>query len=505
MRRRAPPRPGRSAILAGVSRRTLAVALVGLVVAVGLGVAVVAARGDDDAAAPGSTTTTAAPTTTTAPPPDGTPGEAGVGDPYFAGLGNGGYQVDHYDLELLWQADEGRLVGVARIEATATQDLSRFNLDLAGMEVTEVTVAGRPATVGRDDRELQITPVEAIEAGRPFIAEVTYGGRPEPISEGTSLFEVGWQTDGREAFVVSEPSGAATFFPVNDHPTDKATYTLEVTAPDDQVVAASGLLVDQRASGDGLRTWTYEARDQMASYLVQVAIGDYELVDAGEVDGVVVRHAFHRSLVDAATDTTARTAEMMALLREVFGPYPFEAYGVVAVDEPLGFALETQTLTIIGSDVAARGRRSDQLLLHELAHQWVGNAVSPATWQDIWLNEGFATYAEWLWLERTGVADAAEVARSYQGSGDLDLPPGDPGADELFSGTVYVRGGMTLQALREEIGDDAFFELLRTWVATHDDGAASTEDLVDLAEEISGQDLDALFETWLYADTLPTL
>jgi len=488
-------RPGRVALVALV-----AVAIVGVVAWVAL---------DDGDDGPAATPTTARPssttTATTAPPVEGAVGAAGVGDPYFPDLGNGGYDVEHYDLELTWQADIGRLAGRATVEATATQDLSRFNLDLVGLEVTSVQVDGAEAVVSREGRELQLTPATPIAEGTAFTAVVAYEGEPTPVPDGTDLFEVGWQTDGREAYVVSEPAGAATFYPVNDHPTDKATYTLEVTAPEDQVVAASGLLVGEPVPGEGTRTWAYEASDPMASYLVQVAIGDYELVDAGRFGDTAIRHAFHRSLADPARVATERTAEMIDVLDDVYGPYPFEAYGVVAVDEPLGFALETQTLTIIGSDIARWGRRADDILLHELAHQWVGNLVSPATWQDIWLNEGFATYSEWLWSERTGGATAAERARGVLGtSADLDVPPGDPGTGELFITSVYWRGGMALQALREQIGDDAFFELLRRWVEDHRNSTASTQDLVALAEEISGQELDDLFDRWIYAAERPS-
>jgi aminopeptidase N len=459
----------------------------------------------DTAASVGSTTTEAPTTTTSEPAVEGTPGADGVGDPYFPYLGNGGYDVDHYTLDLTWRADEGALDGVTTIEAVATHDLSSFALDLSGLDVQAVTVGGEPAGFDHADRELQITPRDPIAEGDDFTAVVTYSGKPVPVTDGTDLFDVGWQTDGREAFVVSEPTGASTFFPVNDHPTDKATYTFRVTAPADQTVAANGLLVAENDTGHGTRSWTYEASDPMASYLVQIAIGDYELVDAGEVEGVVLRHAFHRSLASQARTTVEATAEMIQLLDDVYGPYPFEAYGVLVVDEDLGFALETQTLTIIGSDIARHGRGADIILLHELAHQWVGDTVSPSSWQDIWLNEGFATYAEWLYTERTGGPSAAASARQWEGTPDLDLPPGDPGSAELFSITVYIRGGMTLQALRERVGDDDFFAILRTWVDDHRDGTASTEDLVALSEQVSGEDLDGLFDEWLYSPTLPDL
>ncbi len=444
----------------------LAVPLVALAL-VALRVSRATSHDDDPAAPPPSTTTSTEAPTTTEPEVvvEGEPGAPGVGDPYYPGLGNGGYDVDHYTLDLTWQPDEGSLSGVATIEATATQDLSRFNLDLSGLEVRSVTVAGETAAVAREGRELLIDPASDIADGASFATVITYDGKPKPLREGTDLFALGWQTDGRESFVVSEPSGAQTFFPANDHPTDKATYTLRVTAPEDQTVIANGLLASDDDTGHGTHSWTYEVRDPMATYLVQIAIGDYELVDAGRVGDVTIRHGLHRTLLDRARQTVEGTADMLTLLDDVFGPYPFEAYGVLAVDEALGFALETQSLTIIGSDIAAD--RAPQILLHGLAHQWVGDSVSPSTWKDIWLNEGFATYAEWIWLERTGQDTAAAVARRFAGVPELSTPPGDPGPDELFGGSVYIRGGMALQALREQIGDDDFFDVLRTWVEEH--------------------------------------
>jgi aminopeptidase N len=481
------------------------------VLAVGAALAVALAHDDGQGAEPRrppSVTTTAGSATTTTAAPSGEPGASGVGDPYFPDLGNGGYEVDHYDLDLTWAADAGVLAGRATISATATQDLSRFDLDLRGMEVSAVTVDGKPAAVDRADRELVVTPPVTLADGAAFTTVVTYSGRPEPISEGTDLFDVGWQTHGREAFVVSEPSGASTFFPANDHPSDKATYTFAITAPADQVVIANGLLTGQQDEPQGQRRWTYEAADPMATYLVQIAIGDLELIDGGRTaSGVVIRHAVHRGLGAGPRALLGRTGAMIDVLDDVYGPFPFGAYGVLVVDQDLGFALETQTLTIVGRDLATGSRNAEIVLLHELSHQWVGDAVSVSTWKDIWLNEGFATYSEWLWSERTGGRSAATSARARAraASAELDIPPGDPGAAELFSRTVYLRGGMTLQALREEIGDDAFFTVLRTWVDRHRYDDASTADFIALAEEVSGRQLDDLFQRWLYGPGLPSL
>src|SRR5687768_14972002 len=287
-----------------MTRRAVLIVVVP-VVAVALAALLIsrAATSDDDEPASSQATTTSSTdttTTSTEEPIRGEPGAPGVGDPYYPGLGNGGFDVEHYALDLTWLADQGVLEGVATVEATATQDLSRFNLDLSGLEVRGVTVAGDAAAVVHEGRELQIEPADDIAEGVEFTTVVTYRGTPTPIHEGTEIFDLGWQTDGREAFVVSEPSGAQTFFPVSDHPTDKATYTIRVTAPEDQTVAANGLLVSENDTGHGTRSWTYEASDPMASYLVQIAIGDYELVDAGKVGEVTVRHAFHRSIADQA-------------------------------------------------------------------------------------------------------------------------------------------------------------------------------------------------------------
>lgn len=484
-------------------RRSALLALAILLVAAAGVAAVIRDRGPESSSSPTRAATTLGPTSTTTIV--GTPGAEGAGDPYFPLAGNGGYDVVHYTLELTWQPGTGTIVGATTIEATATQDLSRFDLDLVGLDVASVTVDRAPAAIERHDRELQITPVAPVARGHRFTTTVRYSGVPRTVADGNDLFRTGWRRSGRRAFVLSEPVGAATFFPVNDHPSDKASYTFEVTAPADQVVAANGLLVGQPVAVGADRRWTYAAREPMASYLVQVAIGDFELVDGGTVGGVVIRHAFERGAVTSAKATASRTAQMIDVLDDVYGPFPFEAYGLLVVNARLGAALETQTLTIVGTDVGSSSRGSVAVLVHELAHQWVGDAVSPSTWKDVWLNEGFATYSEWLWTERTGGATTAQSARAAASTVGLESPPGDPGPLRLFTPTVYKRGAMTLEALRETIGDDAFFRVLRTWIDEHRYGVASTADFAALAERISGRPLGGLFQRWLYTPGLPQL
>ncbi|MGH9211990.1 MAG: M1 family metallopeptidase [Acidimicrobiales bacterium] len=427
-------------------------------------------------------------------------GADGVDDPYYPQTGNGGYDVAHYELDLTWDPERDRLDGVATIGAVATQALSSFNLDLIGLEVSEAAVNGEPATAEPEgERDLVVTPAEPLAADEEFTVGITYGGEPAPLRG--QLSELGgWQSDGEEVFVASEPDGAATFFPSNDHPSDKASYDLRITAPADQTVVANGTLDCTTDNDDGTRTWEFDAPEPMASYLVQVGIGNLRVEESTSPDGVPIRHAIDEDVYENGLASMEGTGEMIDYFAELFGPYPFEVYGGLVVDDDLGFALETQTLVLFPPGV------DQSFTSHELAHQWFGDHVSPATWQDIWLNEGFATYAEWMWLDHADLLPLETSVESGAEYGSLiDLPPADPGADDLFAATVYVRGAMTLHVLRDELGDDAFFGLLRDWVEQYGGSSASTADFEAMANEAAGTDLSPLFDAWLRSDELPSL
>ncbi|HSF85083.1 MAG TPA: M1 family metallopeptidase [Acidimicrobiia bacterium] len=476
-----------------------------------------ASSGAGDAAPPAESTSTVAPTTTTTttlPPATdmrliGAGDVAGLGDSRYPWLGNGGYDVQHYTLELTVLDDAPVLAGAAAVEAVAIEQLETFNLDFDPFEILSLTVDGEDAAYDQVDRELVITPATSIPGGEEFVVRIEYRGEPQPVPTEAIAFEVGWITaPNGTRYVVSEPDGASSWFPSNNHPLDKATYTFIVTAPTTLLPVANGTLVET-ITDLGATTYIYEMPQPMASYLATLVVGQLTTVDdtaSTAAAGVSIRNVLPPDL--AATPPTALglQGEMVAFFADIFGDYPFDLYGIAVVP---GFpaALENQTLSVFGDGIVNLPI-FEFVLAHELVHQWFGNHISPGDWGDIWLNEGFATYGEWLWLEHTegpeALAAVTQGNRESMAAAEFP-PPGDPPANNLFNGAVYRRGGLTLHALRLEIGDEAFFTTLRTYVDRFGGSTARTADFIAVAEEISGQELDDLFDAWLYAPDVPEL
>jgi aminopeptidase N len=343
-------------------------------------------------------------------------GAAGIGDPAFPTLGNGGYDAQHYTIALTADLVANTIDATTTISALATQELSAFNLDFAGPAVLSVEVNEAPADWERRDRELIVAPSAPLPAGEPFTVSVRYAGRPSSVSGSGIPLLVGWTDFGDGVFVASQPYGAMGWYPVNDHPLDKATYELRVTVPAPYVVAANGTLHETIASADGeMITYVWASRDPIASYLVTVNIDQFAVMQESGPDGLPLRTYYPPGHADAVAAEFARTADMIAFFSDAFGPYPFEAYGAVVIDAALPFALETQTLSLFGRNWITGTGAAEEAVAHELAHQWFGNSVSLARWGDIWLNEGFATYASWLWFEHDRGPDALEriVRRVY--------------------------------------------------------------------------------------------
>ena len=451
-----------------------------------------------------------------------TPGAPGVGDDYFPYAGNGGYDVRRYRLQLRYRPpvdpsvpeDElrGRLRGVATLRLRATEDLSAFNLDLRGLDVRSVRVDGRRTRfhqVQDDVRrrwEVTVRPRPKLEKGSRAKVVVRYGGRTaRPVDVEGVLY--GWVTTSDGALVANEPDAAMTWYPVSDHPTDKARYSFQVTVPRGTTAVANGLPARRPIHRRATTTWFWRAPDLQASYLSTVSVGDFDLRRSyRNRSGVPILNAVDADLTPENLATTneslAQQPRMIEFFESRFGPYPFVAFGAIVDDDDVGYALETQTRPVY-SQVAR-----ESTVAHELAHQWLGNSVSPQRWQDIWLNEGFATYAEWLWSEHDGGPTAAdqfaEVMAIPADDEFWEVVVADPGPTNLFAGAVYDRGAATLHALRMRLGDDAFFAGVRAWLQRYEDSSATTEELVEVYEDVSGEDLEAFFDDWLREPVRPT-
>lgn len=447
-----------------------------------------------------------------------TPGASGVGDPYYPTYGNGGYDVATYDLDITYDPATDVLDGEADIRATATQRLCSFNLDLVGLEVTGVTVDDRSASWSRTGQELVITPRYPVADGRRFEVEVEYGGVPVQFEIPGFGLPAGFMTTTDGAIVAGQPESATAWFPVNDHPTDKAAYEFDVTVPDGVEVAANGDLVGTRAR-HGWTTWSWRAPEPMASYLATIDIGDWDVTEWTTPSGLPVYDAVDSAITgglrEAIDSSLARQGEILDVLSADFGPYPFHTTGgIVDNHDQLRFALETQTRPVYSKffwlDRQGNPRNADWVVVHELAHQWFGDDLAVAQWDDIWLNEGFASYAEWMWAEYEGQGTTQEIFQATYDAIPADepfwsVPIGDPGVTDLFSDPVYVRGAMTLQALRNRVGDDTFWAIVQRWAADRSGGNVSTDEFVALAEEVSGQQLDDLFTAWLFTPGRPEL
>ncbi|WP_328465109.1 M1 family metallopeptidase [Actinoplanes sp. NBC_00393] len=445
-----------------------------------------------------------APSVTPSTAPTFQPGAEGVGDPYFPTYGNGGYDVAGYDLDLRYDPAAGRLSGTATITATATQHLSRFNLDLAHLKAEQVTVDGAAATSAAEGNELVITPAAGIVDGRKFTVVVRYAGQPA-LLENKALGNGGWMRVGNDgAIALGQPESASTWYPVNDHPSDKATFRLAMTVPDGIEVLSNGV-PGERETVDDWTTWRWTENSPMASYLSTVVIGQYRIT-RGTHGGKPMVTAIPESLPadGPAARSIARTGEITDFLAGHFGPYPFDANGGVVVDaDQITYALETQARPVYGNTFFARGLNPG-VVAHELAHQWFGDSVALSRWQDIWLNEGFATYAEWLWSEHEGDATAQQIFDRTYASFDWRQIPGDPTPERLFGSAVYQRGGMTVHALRRTIGDEAFSKLVKSWTADNRNGNVTADEFIAAAEKASGKDLDAFFQSWLYGTEKPS-
>jgi aminopeptidase N len=470
-------------------------------------------------------TAVGAQTAAAAPP---SPGAAGIGDRLFPQLGNGGYDVLHYDLSLRYATSSPSqpVDGTVRVVARATQGLSRFDLDFAGGAIGDVYVNGKAATWTRSGEELVITPPRSLREGQVFSTRVRHftatPTKPDPdVAESTAFFTT---PDG--SATADQPNIAHFLYPSNDHPRDKARFTFALDVPAGTTAVANGVLVS-REDRDGRWIWRYRQRQPMATELTQVAVGNFAVITRQGQDGVLLRDVVPRRLAADLEPKLATVVQHVPWLRERVGDFPFDAYGSLVVDQPLAFALETQTLSLYDTTWFGRPPAGwEPVMVHELSHQWFGDSVSPFEWSDVWLNEGHATWYENLYAQDKGLLrQSTEKLVPPAGANDLDAlmrwayglgdifrqlwgpvaRPVGPEFDKLFSPQVYYGGALVLFALRQEVGADVFQAIERAWLRRFRGRSASTDDFIAVASEVAGRDLTAFLRAWLYGTKTPPM
>ncbi|MBE8473646.1 M1 family metallopeptidase [Streptomyces justiciae] len=439
----------------------------------------------------------------------------GVGDRLFPHLGNPGYDVASYDLSFTYPGSNSEpLQAVTTIDAWTTTSLDRINLDFAHGKVESVEVDGKPATFAGADEDLVVTPEEALPSGSWM--RITVKHTSDPVA--SEKRDGGWvrTTDGLA--MANQADAAHLVFPCNDHPSDKAMFTIRVTAPDGYTAVANGLPtgVDRAA---GATTWTYRTQHPMATELAQVSIGRSTVLHREGPHGLPVRDVVPTKHRKALEPWLEKTPDQISWMESKVGRYPFETYGLLMADADTGFELETQTLSLFERELFTEPAYPkwyvESIMVHELAHQWFGDSVAPASWSDLWLNEGHATWYEALYAEeKAGKSMEARMKAAYGASDRWRAAGGPPAAPKapdpgqkisIFRPNVYDGAALALYALRQEIGRETFERLERVWVSRHEDGTATTADFVALASDMSGRDLDGFFQDWLYGEKTPPM
>lgn len=459
----------------------------------------------------------------------------GARDSYTGVDFNLGFHILHYNLEMTYNANPNHLRATATLTMENYLPLKTLTLDLAEtLRVDKVEISGHGAARTEPDltsklqlkryrqsnKKLHLTFVEEIPEDLSFDVKIRYAGNPRPLR--SQWGEVGWEETNNGALVAGQPNGAPSWFPCDDTPDEKATYRIAFTTNKDITAVATGTQVEVAHRG----AWTtrvFEVNYPMATYLAAVYVGPYQQSDLpaaqvgrktvpvnawlpyGDHQSRLVRERFSHDFAD-------QTA-MIEAYSDMFGPYPFPEYGVVITDEVMEIPLEAQAMSMFGKNHANGKKTWERLIAHELSHQWFGNSVGLVEWRDIWLNEGFACYAEWLWFERSQNIPAEKHARFHYhhlANKPQDLRLIDPGASDMFDDRVYKRGALTVHALRVLLGDEDFFALLHRWTSEHRFGLVETRDLENLVhdqiqhrKDITPADVSALFDAWLRHPALP--
>lgn len=465
--------------------------------------------GPRTSAGPSLTAPTSVPSATVAPlpvdlpAPNGMIGPASFGDPYYPNAGNSGYQVDHYRLEITYTPADKLLQGTAalKIVVTAPEKLGRFSFDLQPtMKVDKVWLDGLISPFAQVDNKLVVQPNEGLDVGRTTTVKVAYRGNPTTIAGGTSgLGDGGWyHTRSGGAVAVGQPFSASAWYPVNEHPADIATYDIQIDVPTEWNAIASGTKTEPEHTGPpNFNRVRYEQKSPVSSYLSAVWIDKF--VESRKQVGELDVHSAYLKSDTRGAQMAELTVPVITSLTKYFGPYPYPSAGGIFTGESIPFALETAARPVYANWV------DEDTVVHELAHQWYGDAVPIVAWRDICLNECMASYAPWLWAEEHGASLKDQWIRLFTYFSDTrswDNPLVEMGAGREFS-AVYERGPLAMHVLRTQMGDDAFFTLTRSWPAQQAGKPSTWEEFEALATKVAGRDMSRVFAVWFRGTAVP--
>ena len=438
-------------------------------------------------------------------------------NPYTGIAFNLGFRVNKYELDLDYRVGPNHLKATATLHLEINARTEQITLDFAAaLGVDSVATvsdsAARPVGVKRwrhAARKLRVTFDREVLPDETLRLIVAYSGSPRPVR--STWGEIGWEELENGATVAAQPVGAASWFPCDDDPEVKAFYELSIVTDAAYEVVAPGRAAAPERAGGSRRRWRFVTEEPVASYLVSVNVGQFRRVELPCESATVIAWVPPELLARAKSDF-AEQGRMLDEYARLFGPYPFNTYQVVICEDVLEIPLEAQGLSIFGSNHADGKGTWNRLIAHELSHQWFGNSVGISQWRDIWLNEGFACYSEWLWSEVRGDASADVHARKHYldlSAAPQDLIIGNPGAQRMFDDRLYKRGALFVHALRTLLGDEVFFELVQQWTTTNRHSVVDAVDFRALANRICRErgvttsHLDVLFQAWLTRAELP--
>ncbi|OLZ70254.1 zinc metalloprotease [Streptomyces sp. IMTB 2501] len=446
----------------------------------------------------------------------GEPGPETLGDPVFPALGNDGYCVSSYLLDLAYDPTTKLVESTATLRIRTTAALTRFSLDALGLDVRSVSVCDSPAGWEQADEKLRITPARPLPENAAATVRVTYSADPR-----RTLPHTAWVPTPDGFAICPQPNSAHTVFPCNDHPSDKAAFSFRLTVPAGLSAVANGLLTGTETLDDGRTAYTYRSLSPIATELVQITVGDYVIKDRQGPHGLPLRDVVPSARAAALEPALALTPGLVTWLEDRLGAFPFETYGLLPCnsDDPKAFdftGLETQTLTLYKPNfLLQEEKKIGSHMMHELVHSWFGNLVSPATWADLWLNEGHADFYGLLyryergWTDSLGYSTFEDRMKYTYGLGDQwrhdSGPVAAPNAVNLFDSQRYTGGVLVLYALRQVVGEDVFHTIERAFLDRYRNSSATTEDYIAIASEISGQDLSGFLRDWLYGTKTPRM